>query len=291
MTVEYIYIARHGYRMNWVTDDWKSATGLPRDPALSPTGVTQAEEVAEFFKSLAPEERPTAIFSSPYYRCLQTAKPTAEALQVPLFVEHGLSEWYSQVEPNTGLHPRPGPASELRAHFPQVDAERWPSLYYPSRKGESVPAVHDRSGALIRALVPAVEARFDGAHRRILLVSHAATVAALARELVGDREAPLSVATCSITGVRRKDLGAEEVLGGFTLERNAEVGHLSEGAQRPWGFHDAEYIVDSRCKGKGGGDWNVVAHRGEPGTENELDHPVGLQVHLLPVEVRERLKL
>ena len=67
----------------------------------------QAQELADYFSSLPKEEQPTAIFSSPYCeystlqsgvllfqvvfsdRCLQTAKPVAIALNIPIYVEHG----------------------------------------------------------------------------------------------------------------------------------------------------------------------------------------------------------
>lgn len=103
-------------------------TGLPRDPPLAAFGEvglshmglktyfdlavytqTQAQEVADYFRALPVEERPTAIFSSPFgqymlflshthielyrlhfkARCLQTSKPIAKALKLPIFVEHG----------------------------------------------------------------------------------------------------------------------------------------------------------------------------------------------------------
>ncbi|KAI0757041.1 histidine phosphatase superfamily [Daedaleopsis nitida] len=272
MSVEYIYIARHGFRQNWVTNDWESLTGLPRDPPLANFGVTQAEELAQFFLSIPEDERPTAIFSSPYYRCLQTAKPTAELLKLPLYVEHGLSEWYSPAAPGTGLHPRPASATDLRAHFPEID-ESWQSIYYPARKGEDISDVHDRARGLMRALVPAVEHRFGGKHRRILLVSHAATVIALARELVGDRTLPFRVGCCTLTDLQRTD-GPPKAVGCWDAKKLADGVHLKEGSTRDWGFEDA-IVVDGK----------LINHAGEPGTENEDDHPVGLQVHCLPTEI------
>ncbi|KAG5733097.1 hypothetical protein E4T56_gene14020, partial [Termitomyces sp. T112] len=112
--LEKIYIARHGYRLNWLTSNWQSKTGLARDPPLAAFGETQAQELGEYFLSLPKDERPTAIFSSPFYRCLQTAKPVSSALGLPIYVEHGLAEWYSPVAPGTGLHPRPGSAESLK---------------------------------------------------------------------------------------------------------------------------------------------------------------------------------
>ncbi|RPD62985.1 phosphoglycerate mutase-like protein [Lentinus tigrinus ALCF2SS1-7] len=276
MTIENIYIARHGYRQNWVTDDWKSVTGLPRDPTLADFGVLQAKELASYFLSLPEEQRPTAIFSSPYYRCLETAKPSAEAMELPLYVEHGLSEWYSPAAPGTGLHPRPASASALSTHFPAID-DSWQSIYYPSRKGEDISAVHDRTREFMRALVPAVEERFEGKHKRILLVTHAATVIGLTRELIGDRNLPLRVGCCTLTDLQRPQ-NVRDAVGCWQPKKLADGGHLKDGVTREWGFENC-IIVDGK----------VIDHHGEPGSENEVDHPVGLQVHLLPVAVQTRM--
>lgn len=135
--------------------------------------------------------------------------------------------------------------------------------------------VHDRCGAFLGALVPEVERRFpaapapeekEGGHRRILLCSHAATVIALARELVGDRSLPLRIACCSLTQVKRKE-GAGEVLGGWEAQVLGGGEHLKDGCQRDWGFEDIEIA-----------NGEVVSDSGVPGTEGEVDEPVGLQL-------------
>ncbi|TFY71940.1 hypothetical protein EVG20_g1068 [Dentipellis fragilis] len=248
-----------------LTDHQTSPTALPRDPPLAAFGETQANEVAEYFLSLPEDERPTAIYSSPYYRCLQTSKPASAALGVPIYVEHGLSEWYSPVEPGTGLHPRPSSAANLRNHISEID-DSWSSMWYPSRKGEDVDAVHDRAGGFLEAFVPEVEQRFERKHKRVLLVSHAATVIAITRESVGDRDLPIRVPCCSLTILKRKPL-AETVRGGWDALLLADGSHLKEGSQRDWGFDDTQI-----ANGK------VINDHGVPGTEGEEDHPVGNQL-------------
>ncbi|GLB36193.1 putative phosphoglycerate mutase-like protein [Lyophyllum shimeji] len=247
--LEKIYIARHGFRLNWVTTTWLSKTGLPRDPPLAAYGETQARELAEYFRSLPEKERPTAIFSSPYYRCLQTAQPTSIALGIPIYVEHGIAEWYSPVVPGTGLHPRPGSAESLEQYFPEIDRS-WSSVWYPSRKGEDVDEVHDRIDGFLQAFAVQLERKFAGKHSRILLVSHAATVIALARSLIP---------------------GTENTWGSWRPQRLADGSHLADGASREWGFEDIEI-----SKGK------VVEDPGVPGTEltGEQDEPVGSQIQL-----------
>lgn len=268
MTLETIYILRHGFRLNWVTTQWKSATGLPRDPPLAAFGEAQAKEVADYFLSLPEDQRPTAIFSSPYYRCLQTSKPTSIALGLPIYAEHGITEWYSPVEPGTGLHPRPSSANALKAHFPEID-DSWSSLWYSSRKGEDVDGLHDRVAGFLTVFVPEVQRRFSGTHRRILLVSHAATTIALTRELVGERSLSFRAACCSLTVLDRKvgDAAQIAVVGGWTARVLADGSHLKDGPQRDWGFEDI-VIADGK----------VINDHGVPGTENEKDEPVGSQI-------------
>ncbi|KAF9015204.1 histidine phosphatase superfamily [Cyathus striatus] len=258
--IEKIYIARHGFRLNWVSTTWKSETGLPRDPPLAAFGEAQAQELAQHFLSLPEEERPTAIFSSPYYRCLQTAFPTAKILQLPLYVEHGISEWYSPVVPGTGLHPRPGSAASLKAYFDVIDPS-WSSVWYPSRKGEDVSEIHQRTDGFVETFIPEVERKFHQKHSRILLVSHAATVIALVRSLAGNRELPLKVGCCTLSELTRKPSSTTQML--------ADGSHMAQGSSREWGFEDIE--VD---KGR------VVEDPGVPGTENEVDEPAGSQVQI-----------
>jgi len=262
--IDTIYVLRHGFRLSWVTDNWTSVTGLPRDPPLAAFGETQAQEVAHHFQSLPVEERPTAIFSSPYYRCIQTSKPIAQALGLPIFIEHGISEWYSPIVPGTGLHPRPASATSLQAFFPEID-DSWSSVWYPSRKGEVVDEVHKRTAGFLEAFIPEVERRMPATHSRILLVSHAATIITLIRELAGDRELAVRVGCCTLTDIKRK-ADRKEVLGAWTVKTLATGNHLRDGALRDWGFDD---IVISSGK--------VVEDPGSP-SDIEEEGPVGCQL-------------
>jgi transcription factor C subunit 7 len=56
----------------------KTPTGIPTDPPLTSKGVEQSKELAEYLCNIEPPiER---IYSSPFYRCLQTLKPTTDRL-------------------------------------------------------------------------------------------------------------------------------------------------------------------------------------------------------------------
>lgn len=180
----------------------------------------------------------------------------------------GISEWYSHVVPGSGLHPRPGSASHLKSYFPEIDAEAWQSVFYASRKGEDVDEVHDRAGQAINALVQELERKFPDKHKRILLVTHAATAIALTRELVGNRELPLRVGCCTLSEFQRK-ADAKEFIGGWEAKRLADGSHLKEGASRDWGFEDIT-IADGK----------VIDDPGQPGSENEVDEPLGCQVQV-----------
>lgn len=84
------YVARHGHRMQWRGNELNlSPTGRPRDPVLTAHGVDQVKHMAKFFRGLPEHKRPQMIISSPYYRCVQTAGPTAEALDLSIHIEPG----------------------------------------------------------------------------------------------------------------------------------------------------------------------------------------------------------
>ncbi|KAF7966995.1 hypothetical protein HWV62_36252 [Athelia sp. TMB] len=226
---------------------------------------TQAKECAEYFLSLPAEERPTVIFSSPYYRCIQTSKPIAQALGIPVFLEHGITEWYSPVTPGSGLHPRPPSAAGMHQYFPDLLDESWSSVWYPSRRGENVEQIHARTAGFLEAFILEVERQMPHTHARPLLVSHAATVIVLTRELLADRELPLRIGCCTLTELKRKPDAA--ILGGWTPKLLASGDHLKDGIQRDWGFED---IIVSK-------DGQVIDDVGVGGSDED-EGPVGCQI-------------
>ena len=116
-------------------------------------------------------------------------------------------------------------------------------MWYPSRRGEDAVALHDRLAGLMTVLIPEVQRRFAGVHKRILLVSHAAPLIAVARELVGNRNLSFRAACCSLTVLDRKDAVAgdsarQTVIGDWTARILGDGEHLKGGLQRAWGFMD-----------------------------------------------------
>ena len=167
-------------------------------------------------------------------------------------------------------------------------------MWYPPRAGEDVQQVHDRAAGFVSAFVPEVPRRLardgGGGPARVLLVSHAATVIALARALLGDRALPLRIACCSLTRVERKAGvvdGAQPIEGAWEARLLGDGSHLKDGNQRDWGFEDIEiadgqvrhyyFFVDGRRDGSLCA-YKVVHDSGVPGTEHEVDELVGCQI-------------
>lgn len=155
--------------------------------------------------------------------------------------EIGFSEWYSPVIPGTGLLPRPEGPHTLKSHFPEIDPS-WSTLYYPSRKGETIEELHDRVNTCCDAFFPALAKRLpEQARKRVALFSHAATAIVLVRTFIGNPELNIRIGCCSISEiVKRKDENANGALGGYKPVSLASGAHLQKGSDREWGFDDIE---------------------------------------------------
>lgn len=108
MPLDTIYLTRHGvsphpslcvhqdqtnkhhqHRLNWTIDyktgtyisQFPTPTGSPADPTLTSHGVRQSHELAAHLASPSFHPKPFRIYSSPFYRCLQTIQPAVEALK------------------------------------------------------------------------------------------------------------------------------------------------------------------------------------------------------------------
>ena len=104
-----VYLVRHA-RPSAV---WGSGA---EDPGLDDLGAAQAHAVARRLFAVPPNERPVRVVSSPLRRCLETAKPFAEALGVAV-----------EIEPLVGEIPTPArlTASERPIWLGQAMAGRW----------------------------------------------------------------------------------------------------------------------------------------------------------------------
>ena len=86
-TGQVVWICRHGNRIDFVDPAWRGHNG--DDPHLSPDGVVQAQETGKRLRG----EGIRYIFSSPFLRTVETAHYIAEAIDVPIYIEEGASEW------------------------------------------------------------------------------------------------------------------------------------------------------------------------------------------------------
>jgi transcription factor C subunit 7 len=269
MPLEKIYVTRHGFRSNWHVDPVTgiytahipSPTGIAADPALTSHGVDQAQQLAQHLMTLDPPI--DAVYSSPYYRCLQTIAPFVELhRQQPqagaaaassavrtIRPEHGLGEWFGSAHFE---HPRPASPEMLKAMFPALDLGYAPAVT-PDSKGESLDQLYERVSASLHAIIE----RCDAEDRRaVVLCSHAAVVIALGRVLTGEMPPSPDVDdfrafTCGLSVYRRDPetaghrtrmssstadpAGSENhTLGGWTCELNSDCSFLAAGAERGW---------------------------------------------------------
>ncbi|KAH8848025.1 hypothetical protein MCOR31_000127 [Pyricularia oryzae] len=117
MALDTIYVVRHGFRSSWSVDpstgeyfaNIPSPTGIAVDPALTAYGVDQAKELG---RHLLDHVRPPIerVYSSPFYRCLQTIEPFVRSK-----LEEGTQEGQATVD---GKHN----ASDLNSAADRVDA-------------------------------------------------------------------------------------------------------------------------------------------------------------------------
>lgn len=172
--------------------------------------MNQAKELAAHLKTVQPPvER---IFSSPYYRCLQTVQPFVQLLEEDqsakpaIFGETGLSEWYGSAHFE---HPTSAPPAKLKALFPAYDSGYVPAVA-PARTGETIAQLHERVALTLDAIIQRCD---DMGVRAVLLCSHAATIIAIGRVLTGNMPENVEtedfrVFTCGLSTFRRRQPAA-----------------------------------------------------------------------------------
>ncbi|KAJ9656772.1 C6 zinc cluster transcription factor-like protein [Coniosporium apollinis] len=306
MVLEVIYVVRHGYRSNWVvnpstgtyTATVRSPTGIPSDPALASYGVQQAEQLAEKILSLDPPV--DVVYSSPFYRCLQTLKPALERLEaecgkrLDVRVENGLGEFYGLARFD---HPSPAPLKILHTHFSTLHPTYAPVII-PSTNGESIPNLHDRIAYALHRIISTLDA--DPSQPRALLIcTHAASMIAIGRALTGRMPSDFSEEdfrcfTCALSKFRRRrrpdaeeaeedveawDPGVPEkiprvewrgkgVKGGWECEVNGDCSFLSGGEERGWAFSgDEAFLRDPNAFNDAANMGGQVVAEGDGGME------------------------
>ncbi|KAK4556761.1 C6 zinc cluster transcription factor-like protein [Recurvomyces mirabilis] len=270
MVLEKIYVVRHGFRSNWVVDpdtgtyssNITSPTGIPSDPALASYGVKQAEQLGEYLSNLQPPV--DIIFSSPFYRCIQTLSPfttsevareKAQSLKagdhtserkVRVNIEPGLGEFYGLARFD---HPSPATLKVLNTHFPNLQATENP-IIVPSTKGESIPQLHDRIAYCLHHLIATIDAIPNGP-KALLICTHAASMIAIGRALTGrmpddECEEDFKCFTCSFSQFARKQ-------GGVKDDRFSKPEEVEK-----WDPNNADEVPDIGWRNTGvQGGWNI----------------------------------
>ena len=205
-----VWIARHANRLDFVNPEWFNTAERPYDPPISDDGVVQAEQLAV---RLRRESNITQIFASPFLRTVQTANKVAEALDLPINLETGMSEWLNPGWMTTAPE-RLSPAA-LTELFPRIDSS------YQSRMAAEYPetaeAALERSGKTAKILA----AEFSS--EDILLVGHGASVLGATIGLVGGTpaETEVNAALCCLVKLVRQDRE-------WVMELNGDTSHLSQ---------------------------------------------------------------
>lgn len=236
-----------------------------------------------WFASLPEDERPQLIVSSLYYRCLQTAFPTAQKLKMPIMPEPGLSEWFPPAfPPESGNHPFPPRIEDVEDHFPEGTLSHdWTPLLYASPRGESTEQLYTRLKRVFRL----IEARCEVLGvKRILICCHAAPIIALGRAILdkpmgsGGRGFAIGAGTASLSlyvpvdavyplkllGPAAPNTEPSAMGPRYRLVLNGSAHHLSKGVERHWDF---EHLPDNPTE-RGNGDWTDDA---QPSRESKGD--------------------
>jgi transcription factor C subunit 7 len=260
MTLKTIYIVRHGYRSNWLPLDQQvpPPTGVDSDPPLAPHGVQQSHELADFFAKEIPQrgyQPPQMVFSSPFYRCVETIHPTADRLNLQVHPERGLGEWF---KPDRAIIPVPASHETLNSFFNTVPSKMdwvWDTVI-PSLSGETEESIFTRCQNFWVAFIPKFEEQYPNIES-IVLVTHAATKIALGmalagysgvRDYLGEKDGGdgkttrIGGSTCSVDGYKRVGEDSQH----WNMFMNAETSFLSMGAEMDWHYATSQFEAGSQ---------------------------------------------
>ncbi|KAJ5089260.1 Histidine phosphatase superfamily clade-1 [Penicillium argentinense] len=240
MPLDTIYLTRHGHRLNWTIDhrtgtykpQFPTPTGNPADPALTSHGVRQSYELAVHIARPDFHPKPFRIYSSPFYRCLQTIQPSVEELKrkhqetksengtgakvsshgqieptadLDVRLENGLAEWFG---PTTWFHhPSHPEPSTMRKYFPTLlhatPESKYAPILRPSTRGETIAQLHNRVATALEGIIADVDAEIneleagqspqERTSKSLLICAHAAPLIAMGRALTGNMPEDSSV--------------------------------------------------------------------------------------------------
>ncbi|WP_433133944.1 histidine phosphatase family protein [Micromonospora sp. CA-240977] len=140
---------------------------------LTPSGLQQARDLVDALVG----PRPVAVWSSPYDRAVQTVRPAAQALGLPVRTCAGLREWDDGLPFTTDWEP----------HYERSWAD--PSFARPG--GESLDEVTARAVAAVRALATAYPGRGVVAASHSTLIARALGGLGAAADQAFERRMPM----------------------------------------------------------------------------------------------------
>jgi len=199
-----VWICRHANRLDFVDRSYRGY-----DSPISDDGVIQAQQTGERLKG----EGITQIFASPFLRAIQTAFHIAEALDLQIKIEPGMSEWLN-ADWFSGMPQFMTPA-EAHAVCPRIDLAYRPVILpeYP----EDGDFAAKRAG---RAALMLADTYSDD---NILLVGHGHSVCGAATGVMKEH-ASVRPGLCALIKIVRTNGVPELVLPGDTS-------HLDSGTQ------------------------------------------------------------
>jgi transcription factor C subunit 7 len=285
MPITEVLIIRHGTRVDWTlnvaTGIYSSThpypTGLPADPPLSPDGVEQAIELGVFLSNYLREKAKhdqLRVYSSPFYRCLETLGPTMETLieaagdwptsasSFQVRAERGIGEWFGHA---WFVQPKPEETNRLLENFFTWLDPTYQSKMVPPAHGETIASLHDRVAKALAVLISDVDREYSHAGRgnesvTLVLCAHAATVIATGRALTGIvptdyNQDEFKCYTCGISKFTRRSTlpdgdsyytedwsDGRGIAGGWECSLNSDCGHLSQGKKSGWKFSGDEEL-------------------------------------------------
>lgn len=200
-----VWIARHGNRLDFVNPEWFNTAERPYDPPLSSDGLVQAKQLGKRLVG----QGIVHIFTSPFLRTVQTAYQVAEALDLSIKLELGLSEWLNPAWMTSD--PERMPIELLQEKFPRIDSSYTSRVIacYP----ETNEMVLERTAQTARLLT----AEFS---EDMLLVGHGASVVGTTQGLLGGTPEINASLCCLVKLVHQQQK--------WLMELNGDISHLSQ---------------------------------------------------------------
>ncbi len=217
-----IYFVRHG---DALPDQDEVVLGDYDAQALSDLGRRQAQALARRMAHY----KPTAIYSSPVGRAVQTARPTAEALGLEITLDADLREVeLGEVGPDIATDDPAEVSKLLRRRLREIA-----NIAVGGGRWSAIPG--SEPSAQLRARVQAAVARIHQRHsgERVAVFSHGGAINAYFAELLGlDRDyffpaANTSVSVARVLGERRLLMALNDI------SHLREAGVFEESARLP----------------------------------------------------------